>query len=146
MYSNPYSGSPEQQILSADPVELVVILFEHLTDSIRNARKHLASGDNSARALSISKAIGIIGELSRALNDEAGGDFALNVRRLYAFAVDRLVQAQIQRSAQALAEALDALLPLQEAWREINRARLEGLHAVPPEEIWSDGCGFAVNA
>ena len=146
MHSNPYLRNPEQRILGADPVELVVILFDHLTDSIRNVREHLTSGDHAARAYSISKAIAIVGELSRSLNDEADGEFAQNIRRLYAFVVDRLVQAQVQRSDQALIEALDSLLPVQEAWREVDRMRSDCSPVPPDGVILNESCGFAVNA
>ena len=54
MFSNPYEGQFEQQVLSADPIELIAIVFDHLISSITEARRHLISGDRAARSRCIS--------------------------------------------------------------------------------------------
>ena len=50
-------------VLSADPMELVCLLYRHALDNVREARRHLANHDIAERAKAISKAIAIIGEL-----------------------------------------------------------------------------------
>ncbi len=126
--SNPYSGQPysgplEQQVLCADSVELVSIMFDHLVASVMEARQHLTSGDRLARAHSISRALGLVGELSNSLDTHAGGEFARTLKKIYAFVVDRLVQAHTQQLEQPLIKAAEALRPLRDAWKELNRSR-----------------------
>ena len=123
MISNPYSGQLDQQVLCADPIELVGIMFDHLVGSVTEARQQLLAGDRMARGRSIAKALGLIGELSRSLDIDKGGELAQTLQRLYAFAADRLVQAQTGQLEQPLIEAAEALRPLRDAWKELHSSR-----------------------
>lgn len=123
MISNPYSGQLEQQVLCADAIELVSIMFDHLVASVVEARQHLLSGDRMARGRSIARAIGLLGELSRSLDNQAGGKLAQTLRQVYAFVADRLVQAHTQQLEKPLIEAAEALRPLRDAWKELDRSR-----------------------
>jgi flagellar protein FliS len=120
MISNPYVGQLEQQVLCADPIELVGIMFEHLIASVMEARQSLLAGDRVARGRSIAKALGLVGELSRSLDTEKGGELAQTLQQLYAFVADRLVQAQTRQLEQPLIEAAETLRPLRDAWKEID--------------------------
>lgn len=139
MISNPYAGQFEQQVLCADPVELVGIMFDHLVASIMEARQHLLSGDRAARARSLSKALGLVGELSRSLDLESGGELAQTLRQLYVFVADRLVQAQTQQVEGPLVEATETLRPLREAWKELDQTRSDEMPAAYP--IGDPGAG-----
>lgn len=125
MISNPYSEQLEQQVLSADPVELVGIMFDHLVACVMEARQSLLSGDRMARGRSIAKALGLVGELSRSLDVEKGGELALTLQRIYAFVAERLVEAQTQQLEKPLVEAAEALRPLRDAWRELDSSLSE---------------------
>src|SRR5580658_6251130 len=72
MQENPYSKSLEARVLSATPLELVVILYDEAIQAVRAARTHLASKNIHARGRAVSKAVSILLELSRSLNFEAG--------------------------------------------------------------------------
>jgi len=140
MFSNPYEGQFEQQILSADPVELVAIVFDHLIASIAEARRHLTSGDRAARARCISKAFSLIAELSNSLDGEQGGEIAVNLRRLYGFVGNRLAQAQSYQIELPLIEAMQTLEPLRDAWKTLCRTRVEELRSQLP------ACSFCGDA
>ena len=131
MYSNPYEAQIEQQVLSADPIELVALVLEHLIRSIADARRQLASGDRAARAKSISKALGLLAELSQTLDDERGGEVAHNLRRIYGFVANCLVQAQSRQLERPLKDAMQALAPLCDAWKTLCNTRLEVLGPMP---------------
>ena len=113
----------EQQVLCADPIELVGIMFDHLVASVMEARQSLLSGDRMARGRSIAKALGLLGELSRSLDLQKGGELAQTLQQLYAFVADRLVQAQTQQLERPLIEAAETLRPLRDAWKELDRSR-----------------------
>ena len=40
----------ESRVLSANPLELICILYQFALDSVRDARRHLAAGDIVARS------------------------------------------------------------------------------------------------
>lgn len=150
MISNPYSEQFEQRVLCADPVELVAIMFDHLVASVVEARQHLLSGDRMARGRSIAKALGLLGELSRSLDAETGGELALTLRQIYAFAADCLVRAQTQQIETPLVEAADALRPLWDAWKELDQSRSDLMPIAfsmgAPADIPASGSGFALSA
>jgi flagellar protein FliS len=140
MNSNPYAGQFEQQVLSADPVELVNIMFDHLIASVVEGRRHLLAGERMARGRSIAKALGLLGELSRSLDMERGGELAQTLRQLYAFVADRLVQAQTQQTEGPLIEAAETLRPLRDAWKELDQDRSDGTPVALP--MSTTGAGF----
>ena len=126
MIANPYAAQLEQQVLCANPIELVGIMLDHLVASVLEARQSLLSGNRTARGRSIAKALGLLGELSRSLDLRQGGELARSLQQLYVFVADRLVQAQSQQLEQPLIEAAETLRPLRDAWKELDLAGSSG--------------------
>jgi len=111
----------ESRILSASPLDLVNILYEHAILDIEQARQSLARGDVAARSRSISKAIAIIGELQSSLDHEAGGEIASNLAQLYQYMRARLTAGNLRQSDSPLAEVASLLESLGDAWRAIAK-------------------------
>jgi flagellar secretion chaperone FliS len=120
----------EAHILSADPLELVCLLYQHACDQVREARHHLAGGDIPARCGAITKAIAAIGELSKCLDHQAGGAISANLEQLYYYMTVRLTEANLKRDDKLLAEVESLLETLSGAWKE-TRAR-QGAGAKEP--------------
>ncbi|HEX4276068.1 MAG TPA: flagellar export chaperone FliS [Bryobacteraceae bacterium] len=110
----------ESRILSASPIDLVNILYEHAILEVREARRNLAAGEVAARSRNIAKAIAIIGELQSSLDLRAGGEIAANLARLYPYLRERLTSGNVQQSDSPLAEVTQLLETLADAWRAIN--------------------------
>lgn len=150
MISNPYSDQLEQQVLCADPIELVGIMFDHLVASIGEARQHLLSGERAARARSISKAMGLLGELARSLDEQRGGEIARNLKQLYVFVTERLVLAHSQQLEAPLLEAVETLRPLRDAWKELHQLRnreMETAYSARASDAgYESGIRFALSA
>lgn len=103
-------------VLSADPMELVCLLYQHALDTVRDARRHLASGDIAARGKAISKAVALIGELNSSLDHQAGGAISSNLQELYSYMMLRLTEANIRQQEGPLAEVESLLATLWQAW------------------------------
>ena len=116
-------------VVSTDPMELVCLLYQHALDSVRNARRYLASGDIAERGKAISKAVAIIGELNSSLDHKAGGAISTNLENLYAYMTLRLTEANIRKQDKPLAEVESLLSTLSQAWQE---ARAKQAAAVQP--------------
>lgn len=110
----------ESRVLSADPVELIAILYEYAILSVQDARHSLIQGDIKARSKAISKVIAILGELERSLDYELGGEIASNLARLYRYMRERLTQANLKQVDGPLAEAEALLKTLGEAWQAVK--------------------------
>jgi flagellar protein FliS len=117
MRNNRYQNYLEDEILTADPMRLVQLLYRGALDSITSARRHLKLGDIRTRSRAISKAMTIVTELSLSLNHNAGGELSKNLAELYAYTQTLLIQANVQQSDPPLAEAERLLTTLMEAWQ-----------------------------
>jgi flagellar protein FliS len=112
----------DTRVLSADPLELVHILYEHTLAMVADARRHLAEGQIAARGHSISRAVAAIEELDRSLDRASGGSIAQNLASLYQYMRLRLLTANIRQEDGPLAEVESLLQTLDEAWNAIRPA------------------------
>jgi flagellar protein FliS len=111
----------ESRILSADPIELVAMLYEHAILYTGHARECLAKRDIAGRSEKIARVIGIIGELDSSLNHSAGGEISANLARLYQYIRQRLITANLQQQDEPLAEVERLLTTVSEAWTGVAR-------------------------
>ena len=111
----------ETSIGSATPHQLILMLFDSGLSAIADARHHMKARNISAKGLSISRAIRIIGEgLSASLDMEKGGTLASQLRDLYGYMAKRLVEANLRHSEEMLAEVQALLSELRAAWVQIG--------------------------
>lgn len=110
----------ENRILSADPAELVHLMYQAALETVRDARRQLATGEIISRARAISKASAILLELMGSLDRERGGEIAERLGRLYDYILRRLAEANFNQSDAPLAEVLSLLATLAEAWEGIR--------------------------
>jgi flagellar protein FliS len=112
----------ETRVLTADPLELVRILYRLAITKVGEAQIFLASGDTMARGKAISKASKALAELSCSLNHDIGGALSQRLAQLYDYMQWRLVESNFQQTAEPLQEVLGLLSTLEEAWQSINPA------------------------
>jgi flagellar protein FliS len=116
MADNAHSMYLESKILSADPLELVRILYRTAVESVERARGFLRLRDVRARTNEINKTIAILGELTTSLNHAVGGDFSRNLAELYAYMTRRLIEANFRQSDEPMAEVSKLLSTLLDGW------------------------------
>lgn len=124
----------ESRIESAGPVQLIRLLYQGAIGAVREARRHLASGDIVARSGAITKAFEIVTELALSLDRPRGGELAGRLARLYDYLQRRLIEANANQTDEPLAEVLGLLTTLGEAWRTIAE---EGKPAEPAVGPWA---------
>jgi flagellar protein FliS len=127
-------------VVSADPMELVCLLYEHGLGAVQEARRHLKSGDIAARGKAICKAVAIIGELTSSLDLNAGGTISANLEQLYEYMSLRLTEANIRKQDELLAEVEGLLNTLNEAWREAKAKQPAAAEppAAPKPAVWQE--------
>jgi flagellar protein FliS len=114
---NPYL---QAEVLSADPIKLVQLLYRGAIDAVGTARRHLAAGEIRQRSKSISKAWEILLELIRSLDHSQGGDLSRNLASLYTYMQKRLMEANSQQSDRQLQEVETLLNTLLDGWQEVT--------------------------
>jgi flagellar protein FliS len=110
----------EDRILSADPVELIHIVYQHALDMVIDARRHLAAGEVTERSRSISRAISAVSELDSSLDHAHGGQISKNLGDLYQYMRTRLTAANLMQQDAPLAEVESLLATLDEAWSALR--------------------------
>jgi len=110
----------ESKVLSADPLELVRIMYQGALEAVANARRRLAENDVLGRSREITRAHAILTELALSLNHEAGGDLSRNLAELYDYMQRRLLEAHLQQSDAPLAEVAKLLATLLEGWNQCH--------------------------
>lgn len=116
----------EMEIKTATPEMVIVKLYEGALRFIRTAESCQEKGDIPGRAAAISRALAIVNELQHSLDLEKGGGIAANLDSLYFYVTDRLLEANVRGSVEAMKEASGILLTLNEAWSDLaHRPRAE---------------------
>jgi flagellar protein FliS len=125
-YVNPTLAHPtrdhylEAEVLNADPMKLVRMLYRGAIEATGAARLHLASGAIRERSRQIMKAWRILNELAQSLDHQRGGDISPALARLYAYMQRRLIEANARQTDAPLAEVESLLGTLSEAWRSVK--------------------------
>ena len=105
---------------TADPHQLVLMLFNGARAAVAAAKGHMERKEIAPKGETISKAISIIdGGLKASLDLNVGGEMAQNLSSLYVYMGQRLLQANIKNDAKALDEVALLLEQLGGAWESI---------------------------
>ncbi|BCV66046.1 flagellar protein FliS [Shewanella carassii] len=94
-------------------------MFNGALERIAQSRYAIEQGDQAAKGVYISKAVGIITGLSSSLNMDAGGEIAKNLNSLYDFMLRRISEANLNNDVQALDDVAVILRDIKEAWDAI---------------------------
>ena len=115
-----HSAYLESRILTADPLELVRLMYQAAITEVRNARLHLASGAIRPRSQAISKACAILTELTVTLDRKAGGEYAERLADLYGYMTRQLMEANFRQREEPLTEVLGLFTTLAENWEGVQ--------------------------
>jgi flagellar protein FliS len=113
----------ELSVNSADPVELIVLLYDGAIESVRRAVLLLQAGDVPGKAREITRATNIVCELRAILDTERGGEVAANLSALYDYLTGQLLQANLKNSAEKLDEVAGLLISLRGSWAELAESQ-----------------------
>ena len=121
----------ESRVLSAQPAELIEMLYEIAIQSLKKAIGHLKSGDAMARAGEISRAQEAVNELMAALDHSVGASFTQTLASLYAYVQQQILKGHAGPSEDALQRAIGILNTLQEGWSGVCAELAKANQPVP---------------
>jgi len=114
-------------VQTADPHQLVSLLFDALIQSLNLARGSMERQDVASKGAAIGKAIRIVEEgLKAGLNLQEGGELAANLKGLYEYSVQRLTLANLRNDVAPIHEVLNLIEPLADSWKQIRAGALQG--------------------
>lgn len=106
-------------VLNASPEKLVQLLYDGAIKHLEKSRIGLTETKTARSAevgQSLSRAMGIIGELRASLDHAAGGQIARDLDRLYEFSLDQLSQSNLTRTPTGVSNTLQVMRTLKEGW------------------------------
>jgi flagellar protein FliS len=128
----------EEEILSANGLQLVHILYQATIQELREAKRNIASREVAAKCRNFSKACVLIGELLRSLDLEAGGEIAARLKALYEYMLNRLLLANVHNKVEPLTEVIELLSTLDEGWKELAKS------TEPPQSVPDPAARFGM--
>ncbi len=108
----------DSEVLSADPIKLVQLLYRGALDAISGARRALASKDIATRSRLITKASAILNELALSLDHSTQPELCRNLVELYDYMLRRLIDSNTQQVEAPLVEVEGLLRELLAAWQQ----------------------------
>jgi flagellar protein FliS len=115
----------QSRVLTADPVEIVHLLYQIAIDNLNTAIACLQTGDIFGRSRAVTKAQGAVDELMFALDRKVDAPFSRTLADLYAFIRLQITAGHVRRTERAFRDALRVLTTLSEGWDGV-RTRVSG--------------------
>jgi flagellar protein FliS len=112
----PYKKYQQVNISTADPLRIVIMLYEGAIKNLNQALRRLEDNPKEAGER-IGRTMDILNYLRNSLNHEKGGEISVNLERLYEYMRDILNEANIHRDHTKVREAIALLQTLLEGWR-----------------------------
>ena len=107
------------RVSTADPHQLITILFDEAMADLAKARRAIETGDLSAKSRYLSHASTLVAALDASLDHDKGGEIARNLATVYAFVRARILRASLKNDADQVRIAAETLSEIASAWREI---------------------------
>ncbi len=109
----------ETAIKTANPLQLVVILYDGAIQALQEAREHMKRKDIGKRTRCLNRSVAIISELQASLNFSASGSIAESLDRLYDYMKQGIFKAGIEQQTEPLNHIIGLLESLRSAWGEL---------------------------
>ncbi len=120
---NPYArGSnayKKASVTTKDQGTLILMLYDGAIRFLKTAIKKIEDDDLEGAHTYISRAKNIISELLTSLNTDNSGRVGVGLKSLYVYMFNRLIDANIQKNKEYLAEVAELLAELRDGWRGV---------------------------
>jgi len=141
--ANPYQTYQKADMTAADPVKVIVMLYEGAIRNLRQTVGHFEAGRKTQASERINKTLKIVQYLSTSLNHEKGGEIAHNLENLYDYVRDTLAMANIDSDTAKIKSAIDVLEPLLEGWQTITTEQKKAEQNSVPKQKPSSSQGLS---
>lgn len=116
------------RIQTTSPGELLVALYDGLFRFLNGAKLCIEKGETARGRELIGKSHAIISELYIALDHEKAPELCIQLENVYEFSMHQLTQANLKTDPALIAEVIQVLTPLRDAWNEaVPQAAREAL-------------------
>ena len=126
LLKNPYDTYKEQGVLTAGPMELIIMLYNGLRKNMVLARRAMERQDTEGAHNHLIKAQNIVSELLNSL--DMSFSISQDLMVLYEFMLRRLTEINIAKQPADIEPLLEIVDTLREAWQEVNKLQKGSLY------------------
>lgn len=113
--------SDSTSVMAADPLDLIILLYEKLLHRLRETRLAIEAAEVAARGRATSAAIEIISNgLIGALDMERGGEVAIRLKEQYQLWLRMLLQTNLNGDLNLLSTLESSVGEILSAWKELK--------------------------
>lgn len=113
----------QTQVMTANHLQLIVLLYDSAVQSLELAREGIVKNNYRDKARFLDRGMAIVGELSSVLDFERGGQIAVSLHRLYDYMIQECLRANLRHEAACLDGPIRCLTTLREGWRAVAAQR-----------------------
>ncbi len=132
---NPYLKSTkaykQASVTTEDQGTLILMLYDGAIRFCKTARRKMEKNDLEAVHHNLVRAKDIIAELLASLDAAAAGEVGTNLRQLYTFIYNRLIDANVQKNMKKVEEVEILLEEVREGWRVVVGQRKDQGKSIP---------------
>ena len=119
----PYKAYEKANVHTADQRQMILMLYDGSIRFMRKAVHKIEAADIESAHNYLIRARNIISELLATLKPEKAGEMGANLRQLYIYMFNRLVQANLAKDTEGVEEVIKLMSTLREGWAGVKQAR-----------------------
>jgi len=101
------------------PLELIVLVFEKIFDHLKIGKKELEKDKSGVE--NFSKAVDLLNlGLIASLDKAKGGQIAENLELIYLYAIQKIIEARLQKKPDRIDEVIKVLNPIYLSWIDLK--------------------------
>jgi flagellar protein FliS len=106
----------QNEIATADPGTVLLMLYQGAIDSLNRAAMHLAEGKMAEKGKCVLRANDIINQFLASLDYDVGGELAQNLEGLYRFMLEQILIANVNNDPKTFKMVAALLSTLKQGW------------------------------
>ena len=118
MLTNPYEAYAQGSLLSQNPMQLIIALYEGGIGAVQDAKRCLEARDIMGRAKAIKKAVNVLAELQISLERDKPEtkEMSAKLANLYGYMTQKLQEAHLKQIAEPMVEVEGLLRTMVQGW------------------------------
>jgi len=122
--SHPFQSYQRTNVHTADQRTLIIMLYDGLIRFLRKARQKIEANDVEGAHNYLVRSREVVSELLATLKPEKGGEIGQNLQRLYSYAFNRIVEANLYKDGQMVEEVIRIMSTLREGWASMKQVNV----------------------
>lgn len=115
------NASVEAAVSVAEPYKITAMLFDALIKNMYLAKSASEAKDYERKSMAISKAQAITTTLAATLNDDAAPELCDNLRRLYDYVINSLVDYMLTGEEEKIESSIKVIRSIKSGWDELAK-------------------------